>query len=325
MKRIAVVGATGAVGRTMLALLAEEPFAGFPIALYGSGRSRGARMRSGNRELPVRVLGEDALEPCDIALFSAGSAVSREYAPRFAERGAIVIDNSSAFRMDPGVPLVVPEINARDIRTGPGIIANPNCSAIIMLLAVHPLLALGRCRISVATYQAVSGAGQRGLEALRRELAGEPFLRGEPFPFPIAHNVFPLIGDLDDASGATGEETKMALESRKILGMPDLEVFATCVRIPVERCHSEAITLLFERPVATAAAERALRSAAGVCFEPDPRQPPTPRPLAGEHAVWVGRLRAPRPDVLQLWAVGDQLLKGAALNAVQIARAILGR
>ncbi len=325
MTRIAVVGASGVVGRTMLEVLERQPISDEMPVLYGSARSQGSTLDFRGARLPVRLLGEDALAPCDVALFSAGSAVSRRFAPRFVEQGTTVIDNSSAFRMERDVPLVVPEINAEAIPERPGIIANPNCSTIILLLALHPLCRLGPCRCFVATYQAVSGAGRAGLDALRREQRGGAFERGSPFPFPIAQNLFPWIGDISEEDGATAEECKMAEESRKILGLAGLELYATCVRVPVERCHSEAVTLYFDAPVSLRDAAALLERAPGLRFEPEPERCPTPAAVAGLDEVWAGRLRQPAPRVLQLWLVGDQLLKGAALNAVQIARGYLRR
>ncbi|MFQ5653413.1 MAG: aspartate-semialdehyde dehydrogenase [Planctomycetota bacterium] len=325
MTRIAVVGAGGCVGEAMLELLEKEGLSGEPPILYGSERSRGREISYGGERLPCRVLEEGEIEGVDIALFAAGAATSRRWARSFRGRGAAVIDNSSAFRMEPEVPLVVPEINPESVPSPPAIIANPNCSTIILLLALHPLRPLGDFRVVASTYQAVSGAGRAGLEALERERAGGAFERGKPFPFPIEGNLFPLIGDPSVVDGLTVEERKMVQESRKILGWPDLQIQVTCVRVPVERCHSIAATLIFDGDVKLEHAAELLRKAPGVRLEEDPELPPTPGPLAGEEGVSVGRLRRPAPAVLQLWIVGDQILKGAALNAVQIARLCLER
>lgn len=320
MTRIAVVGASGVVGREMLELLeGVAEFSEAPVA-FGSERSAGSMLPYGGGQICVEPLSTAAIQGFDIALFSAGGGVSREWGPQFAEAGAVVIDNSSAFRMDPSVPLVVPEINGAEIPPGAGIIANPNCSTIILLLALAPLRQLGDCDVIVSTYQAVSGAGRSGLDALARESGGEGFVAGEPFPFPIDRNLFPLIGDID-AQGYATEERKMVEESRKILGAPDLALYVTCVRVPVERCHSEAVTLRFTTPVALEDARLALAQASGVELLADPLQPPTPLEVCGQHPVRVGRLRQPDAQTLEFWVVGDQLLKGAALNAVQIARA----
>ena len=320
---LTVVGARGVVGRTMLELLQRESLSDQVPLLYGSVRSRGKTIAYRGAELPVRVLGEHPITPCDVAQFSCGSGVAREWAARFLEVGAAVVDNSSAFRMDPGVPLVVPEINGDRIPATPGIIANPNCSTIILLMAIQRLRELGRFRVVADTYQAVSGAGQEGLVALERELGGGEFVADAPFAFPIARNLIPLIGDLDDADGVTTEERKMQDESRKILDIPDLEVFTTCVRVPVTRCHSEAVTLFFDAPVDLSAALRLLDDSPGLELEADPTRPPLPTEVAGGDPVRVGRVRTPAPGVLQMWVVGDQVLKGAALNAVQIARRYL--
>lgn len=318
MPRVAVVGASGVVGREMLGCLARSSLGDSDLVAFGSTRSTGTQMPFRDRQISVVGLEEGTLESFDVALFSAGSTVAREWAPKFVKRGAIAIDNSSAFRLDAGIPLVVPEINAGEVPATPGVIANPNCSTIILVLALHPLRCLGRFRAVVSTYQAVSGAGRAGLEALRRERAGGRFEPGNPFPFPIESNLFPLIGSIEE-HGATTEERKIVLESRKILGDPTLDLFATCVRVPVERCHSESVTLIYDESVDLAAARQCLAAAPGLELVDDPTRPPTPRPLAGRDLVQVGRLRQPSPRVLQFWVVGDQLLKGAALNAVQIA------
>ena len=251
---------------------------------------------------------------------AAGSEIARQWAPRFSEAGAVVVDNSSAFRLADGVPLVVPEVNPEMVPAGPGIIANPNCSTIILLLALKPLLDLSPSRIIADTYQAVSGAGRSRLDALDREAAGGEFRAGEPFPFPIHGNLFPSIGDVDE-QGVTIEERKMLDETRKILSDSDIIVQGTCVRVPVARCHSIALNLLFDECDHTRLdqAIELLREAPGIQFHEDPAVPPPPGPLAGVHSVSVGRVRAPFDDSLQLWVVGDQILKGAALNTVQIA------
>ncbi|MFN0056907.1 MAG: aspartate-semialdehyde dehydrogenase [Planctomycetota bacterium] len=324
MTRVAVVGAGGYVGRTMLEVLAREPLGSAPPRVYGTAASRGKALEYGKTSLRSEVLGEAPLA-CDVALFAAGSAVAREWAPRFVEAGALVVDNSSAFRMQAGIPLVVPELNGAQVPARAGIVANPNCSTIILVLALQPLRALGNFKVVVSTYQAVSGAGRAGIDALARERAGGEFQASKPFPFPIDGNLFPLIGELDAEFGGTVEELKMVRESRKILDWPQLELYATCVRVPVERCHSESVTLIYDRPVRRADAEDALRRAAGMTYVADPLKPPTPAPLAGTDLVAVGRLRQPASSVLQFWLVGDQLLKGAALNAVQIARIYLDR
>ena len=304
----------------MLELLRESPLGDEPPRLFGSARSAGQVVPwKSDFELEIEELNESVdLGGIDLALFAASGAVARQWAPRFLEAGVTVIDNSSAFRLEPGVPLVVPEINGDLVSSAPAIIANPNCSTILLLLAIAPLRKLGPYRVIADTYQAVSGAGRAGLEALEKERAGEEFTAGEPFPFPIEGNLFPLIGDVGD-DGMTTEERKMLDESRKILDWPDLRVHTTCVRVPVERSHSIAVTLVYPKPASRADAAALLKAAKGVTYISDPMHPPTPGPLARTHSVHVGRLRATGERVLQLWVVGDQILKGAALNAVQIA------
>ncbi|MGA1487918.1 MAG: aspartate-semialdehyde dehydrogenase [Planctomycetota bacterium] len=320
MPTVAIVGASGCVGEELIDLLRSSPLGETPPRLFGSSRSAGSSLPwKDGVELVIEELHDGAdLAGVDVALFSASGAVSREWAPRFAAAGATVIDNSSAFRLDPAVPLVVPEINGDLVKREPGIIANPNCSTILLLLAIAPLRPLGSFGVVADTYQAVSGAGRAGLDALVREREGGGFEAGNPFPFPIEGNLFPLIGDVGE-DGVTTEERKMVDESRKILDWPDLRVHTTCVRVPVERCHSIAVTLSFDAPAPLEEAASLLREAAGVVFAADPSEPPTPGPLARTHPVHVGRLRAAGERVLQLWVVGAQILKGAARNAVQIA------
>lgn len=319
--KVAIVGATGVVGQEMLALLEDSPLGKETPRLVASPRSAGKEFVFRNDSLVVEALDADLdLSGVDIALFAAGGSISREWAPKFVEQGVAVVDNSSAFRLDPEVPLVVPEVNGETIPRGPAIIANPNCSTIILLMALKPIWHLGPDRLVVDTYQAVSGAGIAGLDALEREAAGGEFIQGEPFPFPIHGNLFPAIGEAD-GEGVTVEERKMLDECRKILGAPELVVQGTCVRVPVARCHSLAATLFFgnQDRERLEKARQALKGAEGVIFHEDPENPPTPGPLSGAHPVSVGRLRAPFEDTLQMWIVGDQVLKGAALNTVQIA------
>ena len=330
-KNIAVVGATGAVGLEMLATLERRKFPVGDLRLLASQRSAGKKLRFKGDEITIEELGDDSFKGIDIALFSAGAARSKEFAPKAVEAGAVVIDNSSAFRMDDDVPLVVPEVNPDDVKGHKGIIANPNCSTIIMLVAVNPLHQLaGVRRIVAATYQAASGAGaaaMRELEDQTREvLAG-----GSPIPdvftHRIAFNLFPHIDVFQD-NGYTKEEMKMLLESRKILGLPDLKVSCTCVRVPVPRAHSESLNLEFERGISPDEAREALVAAAGValCDDPDLSIYPMPLDASGKDEVLVGRIRRDisRDDDrgLDIFVSGDQLLKGAALNAVQIAELI---
>ncbi|MAJ29598.1 aspartate-semialdehyde dehydrogenase [bacterium TMED181] len=319
--RTAIVGATGVVGQEMLSLLEDSPLGEEAPRLVASPRSAGKEFSFRDQSLVVEALDSDLdLTGVDIALFAAGGSISREWAPRFVDQGVAVVDNSSAFRLDPSVPLVIPEVNGETIPRGPAIIANPNCSTIILLMALKPIWHLGPDRLVVDTYQAVSGAGLAGLDALERESAGGEFIQGDPFPFPIHGNLFPAIGETD-GEGVTVEERKMLDECRKILGAPELVVQGTCVRVPVARCHSLAATLIFgdHDHARLDQAKEALKEAEGVIFHDDAENPPTPGPLSGAHPVSVGRLRAPFADTLQMWIVGDQVLKGAALNTVQIA------
>jgi aspartate-semialdehyde dehydrogenase len=319
--KVAVVGATGVVGQEMLRLLESSPLGDSAPRLLASARSAGTQIRWRDEELTVELLDHDTvLDDLDVALMAAGSETARKWAPHFVAAGVAVVDNSSAYRLDDEVALVVPEVNPEAMPRGPAIIANPNCSTIILLLALKPLMHLAPSRVIADTYQAVSGAGRAGLEALERETTGGEFRIGDPFPFPIHGNLFPSIGEVG-ADGVTVEERKMLDESRKILGEDSFVVQGTCVRVPVARCHSIAVTLLFRNddPARLSAALDALRQAPGLILEEDPQAPPTPGRLSGVHEVSVGRVRAPSSDALQLWVVGDQVLKGAALNTVQIA------
>ncbi|HLU25158.1 MAG TPA: aspartate-semialdehyde dehydrogenase [Longimicrobiales bacterium] len=322
--KVAILGATGAVGQMMLRVLEERGFPADEVVLLASERSAGRRLPWRGREWPVVEPTPEAFEGCALALFSAGATRSREWAPVAAEAGAVVVDNSSAWRMDPDVPLVVPEVNPERVRERPrGIIANPNCVTIQLVLALEGIRRAGGLRrVVVSTYQAVSGAGAKGMDALRAELAG-----GEsavsPFVAPIAGNVIPAIGDRDPA-GWTEEEAKIRNETRKILGLPGLPVAATCVRVPVEVGHSVAATVETERPLDLETARAALEAMPGVAV--DDGTPPMPREVAGGDVVRVGRLRRD-PDldhVLHFWVVGDNLRKGAATNTVQIAELLLG-
>ncbi|HEX7051540.1 MAG TPA: aspartate-semialdehyde dehydrogenase [Longimicrobiales bacterium] len=322
--RIAILGATGAVGRTMLRVLEERALPVDEIVPLASPRSRGVRLSWRGREWEVAEPAPERFDGCTVALFSAGAARSRQWAPRAAERGAVVIDNSSAWRMDPEVPLVVPEVNAERIGERPrGIIANPNCVTIQLVLALEALRRAGGLRRVVAsTYQAVSGAGQHGVAALNAEMAGGTSPE-TPFPAPIAGNVIPWVGAAG-ADGWTEEEEKVRNETRKILGLPALPVAATCVRVPVEVGHAVAVTVQTERPLSLEAAAAALAAMDGLALDDLPHGP-VPRGVAGTDGVRVGRLRRDPDfaDVLHLWIVGDNLRKGAATNAVQIAERVI--
>jgi len=322
--KIALLGATGAVGRTMLAVLAERGVEVDELRPLASERSRGQTVAFGGREWTVDVPAPGAFEGCDVALFSAGAARSREWAPVAAREGAVVIDNSSAWRMDASVPLVVPEVNGAEAERRPlGIIANPNCSTIQLVVALEAIRrAAGLKRVVVTTFQSVSGAGQSGIDALHAERAGRT-PTATPFPAPIDGNAVPRIGALG-ADGFTEEETKVRNESRKILGMPQLSVAATCVRVPVEVGHSISATVEAERPLDVAGAHAALRAMPGVRLL-EGESLPLARDAAGRDEVLVGRVRQdPDSDrVLHLWIVADNLRKGAATNAIQIAEQVL--
>jgi aspartate-semialdehyde dehydrogenase len=276
--------------------------------------------------MTVQPLAEDSFEGIDIALFSAGGGISKEYAPHAVKAGAVVVDNSSAFRMDPKVPLVVPEINASAAVSHSGILANPNCTTAITLMALHPLhRAFGVKGVVASSYQAVSGTGAKAIEELRDQVeaiaSGKPVHR-EVYPHQIAFNVLPHVDSfLED--GYTREEMKMQNEGRRIMDLPDFTASVTCVRVPVYRAHSVAVTALFERPVSLEKAREVLASAPGIRLHDDPSRAIYPMPIecSGEDDCRVGRLRldCALPNALTFWVCGDQLLKGAALNAVQIA------
>jgi aspartate-semialdehyde dehydrogenase len=328
---VAVVGATGVVGEEFLRVLAERRFPVKRLRVMASPRSAGKHVKWQGQDHVIEDLAKADFRGVDLALFSAGSGPSREQAPRAAKQGALVIDNSSAWRMDPSCPLVVPQVNGDAAKDHHGIIANPNCSTIILLMALAPLERQVRVeRVVVSTYQAVSGSGQPGLEELDRQTAEEAAGKAptvKTYPYPIARNAIPFVqafaeGDL------TTEEWKMVKESRRILGRPDLRVTATCVRIPVRRAHSEAVNVEFARPVTPEQARAWLAAAPGVRVIDDPAHKvfPTPRDAEGQDDVLVGRIRKDpsHPNGLDFWCTGDQIRKGAALNAVEIAEHVLG-
>jgi len=328
-KRVAIVGATGAVGEELLQTLQQRDFPIQELRLLASKRTAGKKVSFRGEIHTVEVLGESSFEAIDLALFSAGGSISKEHAPRAVNAGAVVVDNSSAFRMDPEVPLVVPELNGDAIGSHSGIIANPNCSTIILCMALAPLhQAAGLARVVVATYQAASGAGARAMQEMResfRVLLGGNTHTPRVLQHSLAFNLFPHV-DVFQPDGYTREEDKMQYETRKILGVPDLAVEATCVRVPVERCHSESVTVELLKPLSPAQARQALAAFPGVEVLDDPEQARFPQPIhvTGTDPVVVGRVRASRlfENGLALWVVGDQLRKGAALNAVQIAECL---
>lgn len=323
---VAIVGATGAVGHELLQVLEARRFPVRALRLLASERSAGSELCFCGERVRVETLQHDSFRGVDIAFFSAGGARSKEFAPSAVRAGAVVIDNSSAFRMDPEVPLVVPEINSEAIATHRGIIANPNCSTIIMLMALEPLRRLTRIRrIVVATYQAASGAGARAMQELidatRAYLDGQPFTP-QVLPHPYAFNLFSHNSAID-ADGYNEEERKMILETRKIWGDPEVAVLPTCVRVPVLRAHSESIVVELETRPSLEAIYEAYRAFEGVQLVDDPTRNhfPMPTEATGRDEVLVGRIRYDlgAPNSVALFACGDQLRKGAALNAVQIA------
>ncbi len=339
---LAVVGATGAVGTVMLDLLSTREDVWGDIRLLASPRSAGRRLTVRGEQVEVQAISPEAFDGVDVAMFDVPDDVSAQWAPVAAARGAVAVDNSGAFRMDHDVPLVVPEVNAAAARTRPrGIIANPNCTTLSMIVALGALHAeYGLRELVVASYQAASGAGQSGIDTLHdqlakvaadRELGSRP---GDvrravgdlgPFPAPLALNVVPWAGSLKD-DGWSSEELKVRNESRKILGLPDLRVNATCVRVPVVTTHSLAVHATFEREVSQRDAQEVLRDAAGVllCDDPASYEFPTPADAVGTDPTWVGRVRRSLDDPrsLDLFLCGDNLRKGAALNTAQIAEVV---
>jgi aspartate-semialdehyde dehydrogenase len=330
--RVAVAGATGAVGEEFLRLLDERNFPLASLKLLASARSPGRTMRVRGEELPVEELTDDSLAGVDLAFFSCGAERSRRFAPAARRHGAVVVDNSSAFRMDAEVPLVVPEINADAAAGHKGVLAVPNCTTIVFLMAVAPLHREARLRRAVvSSYQATSGAGRAAMEEydeqVRRTARGEP-LEARVLPRVIAGNVVPQV-DVFLPGGETKEERKLHDETRKILGDAEVAVAATCVRVPVRRAHAVSAALEFEKPLTPERARELLRAAPGVQVVDGAAGPdyPTPLDASGRLDVLVGRIRADATtkNGLLLWSVGDQLLKGAAWNAVQIAELLIGR
>lgn len=328
---VAVAGATGAVGVEMLRVLERRKLPVGRLTLLASARSAGKTLDFKGEKIAVRELTHSAFDGVDFALFSAGGGISKEFAPSAVKAGATVIDNSSAFRADPQVPLVIPEINPEAAKAHQGIIANPNCTTAITLTGLWPLhQAFGVKRLWASSYQAVSGSGAKAIEELKLQV--EALARGEAapravYPWQIAFNVIPQV-DAFLESGYTREEMKMENEGRKIMGLPGLRASVTCVRVPVYRAHSVAVSAEFERPVSIAAARAALEKAPGlrVVDEPSRHGYPVPLNVAGKDDCEVGRLRldCALDNGLCFWICGDQLLKGAALNAVQIAELLAG-
>jgi aspartate-semialdehyde dehydrogenase len=323
---VAVVGATGAVGTEMIEVLEERKFPVIRLVPLASARSAGGMVTFEGNEVPIEVLTKDSFAGVDIALFSAGADLSREFAPIAVKAGAVVIDNSAAWRMTPEVPLVVPEVNAHDIQRHKGIIANPNCSTIQMVVALKPLHDEARIkRIVVTTFQSVSGTGKDAMDELMVECQDLlSFKSASPnvYPYQIAFNCLPQIDDFLP-SGYTKEEMKMVHETRKIMGDQSIQVTATTVRVPVYVGHSEAVNIETERKLSANEARAILSTAPGVLLYDDPAHKIYPMPLevAGKDEVYVGRIREDESiaNGLNLWVVADNLRKGAALNAVQIA------
>ena len=329
---VAVAGATGAVGVEMIKVLEERGFPVGSLKLLASSRSVGKKMTYKGEDVAIEELKHDSFKGVDFALFSAGASISKEFRQSVVDAGAVMIDNSSAFRMEDAVPLVVPEVNPEDVKWHKGVIANPNCSTIIMLVAVAPLhRAFGLKRLVASTYQATSGAGAKGMEELivqtRDVLDGRPAVP-TAFAHRIAFNLIPHIDAFLD-NGYTKEEMKMLNESRKMLHDDSLQVSCTCVRVPVMRAHSESLNLEFASAVTPAQAREVLAKAAGVTLVDSPADKLYPMPIdaSGQGNVLVGRIRqdASRSDGkrLDIFVSGDQVLKGAALNAVQIAELLV--
>ena len=331
--RVAIVGATGAVGVEFLRCLEQRRFPMSSLRLLASARSKGKKMTFGGRDVEVEELTENSFAGVDIAFFSAGGSISKKFGPIAAKAGAVVIDNSSAFRMDPAVPLVIPEINPKAMCVHQGIIANPNCSTIIGIVPLWPIHQVNPIRRLIAsTYQAASGAGAAAMDELtestRAHLENRPY-QNTVLPHPYAFNLFSHNTKIDPETGYNEEETKMARETRKIFGDADIRVSATCVRVPVLRAHSEALTIECERPITPKEVTALLTGAPGVKVVDDPEKNyfPMPRDASGQDDVLVGRIRQdisdPSGKSIAMFVAGDQLLKGAALNAVQIAEVLI--
>src|SRR5271169_6907920 len=327
---VAVVGATGAVGVEMIKTLEKRNFPVGKLTLLASARSVGRKLKFRGQEIAVTELTKDSFAGIDIALFSAGGTISKEFAPIAAKAGCVVVDNSSAFRMDESVPLVVPEINASDVKKHQGIIANPNCTTAITLMALYPLhQAFTVKRIFASSYQAVSGTGAKAIEELKRQVgeivAGKPVTK-EVYPHQIAFNVLPQV-DSFLPTGYTKEEMKMENEGRKIMHHAAFRASVTCVRVPVYRSHSVSVSAEFEKPVSVEAARAVLQKAPGLDVVDDPANKKYPMPLftSEKYNCEVGRIRmdCALDNGLCFWVSGDQLLKGAALNAVQIAEELV--
>jgi aspartate-semialdehyde dehydrogenase len=330
--RVAILGATGAVGTELMALLLERKFPLAELKLLASGNSAGKQLEFGSQTLTVEAVESSSFENIDLVLASAGGSISKQWAPIAAKAAAVVIDNSSAFRMNPDVPLVVPEVNPDAVSSHQGIIANPNCTTILMNLAVWPLHRISPVkRIIAATYQSASGAGARAMEEVKQQsqaILNQDQPEAKVLPYPLAFNLFLHNSPMTENSYCE-EEMKMVNETRKIFDCPELRISATCVRVPVLRAHSEAINLEFDRHFDPETARQILSQAPGVKLVEDFSQNYFPMPIeaSGKDEVLVGRIRQDisHPHALDLWLCGDQIRKGAALNAVQIAELLIER
>src|SRR3954469_18336290 len=327
---VAIAGATGAVGIEMIKTLERRNFPVGELTLLASARSVGKKLTFKGQEIAIKELTKDSFKGVDIALFSAGGNISKEFAPIAAQAGCVVVDNSSAFRMEDKVPLVIPEINSADVKWHKGIIANPNCTTAITLMALYPLhKAFGVTRIFASSYQAVSGTGAKAIEELRRqveEIAADKRTTKEVYPYQIAFNVLPHV-DSFLPDGYTKEEMKMQNEGRKIMHHPGFRASVTCVRVPVYRAHSVAVSAEFQKPITVEMAREVLKNAPGLDIVDEPENKKYPMPLftSEKYNCEVGRIRqdCALDNGLAFWVSGDQLLKGAALNAVQIAEELL--
>lgn len=329
---VAILGATGAVGTELLALLEERNFPSGKLKVLASERSAGKSIKFAGEDIIIEAVNESSFDGVDIVLASAGGSISKQWLPIATKAGAVSIDNSSAFRMHPDVPLIVPEVNPEAAANHKGIIANPNCTTILMAVAIYPLHQVQPIqRIIAATYQSASGAGARAMEEVK--VQSQAILNGEPaipeiLPYPLAFNLFPHNSPMTDNSYCE-EEMKMVNETRKIFGDSDIRISATCVRVPVLRAHSEAINLEFLHPFPVEKAREILAEAAGVELVEDFSKNYFPMPIdaSGKDDVLVGRIRQDisHPNGLELWLCGDQIRKGAALNAVQIAELLIAK
>ena len=327
---VAILGATGAVGQEMMKVLAERNFPVGKLILLASARSAGQKLTFKGEEITIQEACDEAFEGVDIVLGAAENDIAKRFAPAIVKAGAVFVDNSSAFRMDPNVPLIVPEVNAGDVKNHNGIISNPNCSTIITVTAVNALNSIAPIKaMNASTYQAVSGAGAGGpielmneVEALREGKTYEPKI----FPYQIAYNLIPQIGG-ESFEGYTSEEMKMQNEGRKIMHLPELNVSCTCIRVPVVRSHSISVTCLFDTPVSVEQAREVIAKAPGCRLVDDlaNKQYPMPLDTSDQDLVFVGRIRRDltNPNGLCLWCCGDQVRKGAATNAIQIAELLV--